>query len=359
MRGGWIAICRASVRNPPGPMSPRRSTTKRLAYAGLASGLALFTALIAWEGVREVARTLASAGTGLVWVTLFHLAPLTASALGWYALFGATTRPPFRTFAWGRWIAESINQLLPALHVGGNIVRAQLLARRGVPGPVAGASVVVDITLHLTGQLVFTSLGLCLLLAHVGGRALAGPVVFGLLTMALMVAGFLAVQHRGVFGAMSGLIARIVRSDGWSALSANAAALDGAIRGFYADRRRLGTSGVWHVLSWLLGAGEIWLALRFLGHPVGLATAVVIESLGEALRTAAFTVPGALGVQEGGFLVLGRLFGFTPDVALALSLAKRVRELALGVPGLVAWQLPRVSTLVGARARAAAPDGSQ
>ena len=150
-----------------------------------------------------------------------------------------------------------------------------------------------------------------------------------------------------------------MRSDGWSALSANAAALDGAIRGFYADRRRLGTSGVWHVLSWLLGAGEIWLALRFLGHPVGLATAVVIESLGEALRTAAFTVPGALGVQEGGFLVLGRLFGFTPDVALALSLAKRVRELALGVPGLVAWQLPRVSTLVGARARAAAPDGSQ
>src|SRR2546427_3780595 len=118
---------------PPGPMSPRRSTTKRLAYAGLASGLALFTALIAWEGVREVARTLASAGMGLVWVTLFHLAPLAASALGWYALFGTTTRPPFRTFAWARWIAESINQLLPALHVGGNIVRAPLLTRRGVP----------------------------------------------------------------------------------------------------------------------------------------------------------------------------------------------------------------------------------
>ena len=57
--------------------------------------------------------------------------------------------------------------------------------------------------------------------------------------------------------------------------------------------------------------------------------------------------------------VLGRLFGFTPDVALALSLAKRVRELALGVPGLVAWQLPRVSTRVGRRVRAAAPDGSQ
>src|SRR5437773_7014902 len=179
MRGGWIAICRASVRNPPGPMSPRRSTTKRLAYAGLASGLALFTALIAWEGVREVARTLASAGTGLVWVTLFHLAPLTPSALGWYALFGATTRPPFRTFAWGRWIAESINQLLPALHVGGNIVRAQLLARAGVPGGLAAASVVVDITLHLFAQLIFTALGLSILLKHANGLGVDGGVVAG------------------------------------------------------------------------------------------------------------------------------------------------------------------------------------
>src|SRR5262249_57123775 len=158
--------------------------------------------------------------------------------------FGRPARPPFRAFGWAAWIAESINQLLPALHVGGNIVRAQLLARRSVPGPVAGASVVVDITLHLTGQLVFTTLGLGLLLVHVGGRALAGPVVAGLVTMALAIAGFLAVQHRGIFGAMSGLIARLVRSEGWSALSANAAALDPALRSFYADPPRLGALGV-------------------------------------------------------------------------------------------------------------------
>src|SRR5262249_59380092 len=115
------------------------------------------------------------------------------------------------------------------------------------------------------------------------------------------------------------------------------------------------SSGVGHVVSGLPGAGEIWLALRFLGHPVGLARAIVIESLAESVRTAAFTVPGALGVQEGGFLVLGRLFGLTPDVALALSLAKRVREVALGVPGLVAWQLEGVSALVGAPGRAPRP----
>src|SRR5262245_24942791 len=131
------------------------SDTKRLKVltrSGLAGGLALFTALVAYQGVREIAATLASAGTGPAWGTLFHLAPLLASAVAWYTLFGPTGHPPFRTFGWARWIAESINQLLPALQVGGNIVRAQLLARRGVSGAVAGASVVVDITLHLAGQ---------------------------------------------------------------------------------------------------------------------------------------------------------------------------------------------------------------
>jgi hypothetical protein len=36
--------------------------------------------------------------------------------------------------------------------------------------------------------------------------------------------------------------------------------------------------------------------------------------------------------------VFGALFGLPADISLAISLAKRVRELALGLPGLVVWQ---------------------
>ncbi|MDX6769446.1 MAG: TIGR00374 family protein, partial [Elusimicrobiota bacterium] len=71
-----------------------------------------------------------------------------------------------------------------------------------------------------------------------------------------------------------------------------------------------------------------------------------LESLGQAVRAAAFAIPGALGVQEGGYLVLGGLLGIAPDTALALSLTKRFRELVLGLPGLLVWQLlptPRAS----------------
>jgi hypothetical protein len=49
-------------------------------------------------------------------------------------------------------------------------------------------------------------------------------------------------------------------------------------------------------------------------------------------------VPGAIGVQEGGYVVLGPLFGIAPETMLALSLLKRARDLALGVPALLLWQ---------------------
>ena len=62
---------------------------------------------------------------------------------------------------------------------------------------------------------------------------------------------------------------------------------------------------------------------------------LLLESAGQAIRGAAFAIPGSLGAQEGGYLLLAPLVGLTGDAALALSLAKRTRELALGIPGIV------------------------
>jgi putative membrane protein len=192
------------------------------------------------------------------------------------------------------------------------------------------------------------------LLLHLGGRRLAGPVIVGLVATAGTVAAFYAVQRRGVFGPLARRLAHVVRSPEWSAVSSSAEALDVWIDRLYRDRRALFVSAVWHVLSWLLGASEIWLALRLLGQPVPLATAVVIESLAEAIRTAAFAIPAALGVQEGGFVLLGSVFGFGPELSIALSLTKRVRELCLGIPGLIVWQLD-IATRTGARRAAVEP----
>jgi uncharacterized membrane protein YbhN (UPF0104 family) len=58
----------------------------------------------------------------------------------------------------------------------------------------------------------------------------------------------------------------------------------------------------------------------------------------QAVRGAAFVVPGALGAQEGGLIVLCAIFGIPPEVAIAMSLVKRIPDLVIGLPGLLAWQ---------------------
>jgi hypothetical protein len=72
---------------------------------------------------------------------------------------------------------------------------------------------------------------------------------------------------------------------------------------------------------------------------LGFATVVVIESLLYAIRTAAFAIPNAVGIQEGAYVLIGGAFGLTPDLALAVSLMKRARDLVIGLPALGIWQV--------------------
>jgi hypothetical protein len=92
-----------------------------------------------------------------------------------------------------------------------------------------------------------------------------------------------------------------------------------------------------HLISWLLGAAEVWAAFHVLNIGAGPRDALIVESLGQAGRALGFAVPGALGIQEAGIVLACGLAGIGPQAALEISLMKRIRELALGVPGLLAW----------------------
>jgi putative membrane protein len=107
----------------------------------------------------------------------------------------------------------------------------------------------------------------------------------------------------------------------------------------YARRTNLLASGQIHIVGWLIGTAEVWIGLRFMGFPVTVNEAVVIESLVQAVRGAAFAIPGALGAQEAGMILLCGIFEIPPDQALALSLIKRAADLVVGVPGLVSLQV--------------------
>ena len=310
---------------------------KLLSAVFLAGGVALFAWLIARQGIGGVLEALEIAGWGVAVVALWHFVPLALDAAAWRRLIAREHRPPLAAAVRMRWIGESVNGLLPAAQVVGELVRVRLSMLYGIPGAVAGATMTVDMTIGVFSQVIFTLLGLMVLYAlGVGGVA---ALAVGPLVLAAFLIVFLALQNAGMFGRAAKLISRSAFGNGWIKIIAGADAVDAELKGIYGRRRALVESLGWRILSWFTGTGEIWLGLHFLGHPVSIMEALMMESLTQAVRSAAFIVPGGLGIQEGGFILIGNALGISPELSLALSLIKRVRELAVGLPALVLWKV--------------------
>jgi putative membrane protein len=280
-------------------------------------------------------------GWWLLPITLFHIAPLYFDAVSWRQLFPALKRPGVLSFLWMRWIRESVSTLLPVASIGGDVVGARLAHQRGVPGAQATASMVVDITVGAATQAVFVVAGVVLLAAGARAHA-AGAMAWGLLIgVALFAAGisvFILIQHNSMFGVLVEWAHRLAPKNWLSGFAGRADAIDDAVVATYRRRLALSYSSLLRLIGWVTGVGEIWLAMWVFGKPLSLIDSFILESLSAGVRGAAFMVPGALGAQEGGLVLFGALLGVPADLALALSLAKRVRELALGLPGLAAWQ---------------------
>jgi uncharacterized membrane protein YbhN (UPF0104 family) len=117
------------------------------------------------------------------------------------------------------------------------------------------------------------------------------------------------------------------------------AQLDSAIRRVMSAHDLLALAVVWQLAGLIVGCSETWLALRLLGHPLSPAAAIALESVTQAARSLIFVAPAGLGVQEAGLVEVGQLLGLGSDVAIALSLAKRMREILFGIPALVVWQV--------------------
>lgn len=305
----------------------------------LSAGALLFIGVLASQGLPSVLSTLAAAGWGLVLVALFHLVPLVLDAAAIRVLFAphASTRP-MRDAVLTRWAGEAANSFLPAGQIGGPVFMARHLAHRGMPMPDAAAAITVSTTLQTVAQILFALLGVALLGAqagHFSEQALRMSALVASGFLAVQIGGFYLLQRRGFFSKLIRAANRFAGKRDWSRWVSKAEAIDLAIQGIYGRGGGVAASFLLSFVGWLVGTGEVYLILVLLGHPVSWLAALLLESLGQAIRGAAFAVPGALGVQEGGYLLLAPLAGLPPDAALALSLAKRAREILLGVPGLL------------------------
>ena len=238
-------------------------------------------------------------------------------------------------FTGARLVREAASDILPFSQIGGLVVGVRILIARGLPGPLVNASVVVDLTTEMAGQVVFTLFGIggFVMLRSGGGAALMTPILIGTGLMIVLMVAFFAAQ-RWALGLAQALLGRVM-----PAVGSGIGDVGVALSRIYARRWRVVGALAFNLAGWVASAAGAWIVLALMDERLPLINVLVIESLIFVLRSVAFAIPGALGVQEAAYMLLGPLLGLPPAAALALSLAKRARDLAIGVPALISWQL--------------------
>ncbi|USI71659.1 lysylphosphatidylglycerol synthase domain-containing protein [Sphingomonas morindae] len=235
-------------------------------------------------------------------------------------------------FAWARAAREAANDLLPFSQLGGLMVGGRTLTGAGLAVVPVYAAMIIDLTTEMASQLVVTLFGLgalATLLAQggvVSGAAWggAGIAVATLLAMVLFQRPLLS------------LIDRI-----GTRLLPEADLPLGRIRDeldrLYRAKAPILSSFLLNLAAWMASALLAWAILWLIGARYPVGRVVALESLIFAVRSAAFLIPGALGVQEAAYLLLAHSFGINAEAALALSVIKRARDVAIGLPTLLLW----------------------
>jgi putative membrane protein len=306
-------------------------------YIGGALGLGLLVLLLAradWPGMLQLAL---AGGLSLLWLIPYRAVYFFLYALGWRRLlepYDPSARAGVAYLFWVTSVRDAVDRLLPVASVGGAFVGIRLLRWRGLAIAPVSATVIIEVLLTVVALCVFTALGVLLLAATQPGLLYPGLLIGLLVALPVPVLLALLLHHGSVFRRLAGRVAPFL---GISSLTADAAALDEQLRACLGRRAALVYAGTLQLLAFGSGAFEVWFLLRLFGHPVGVVPSLIMESLMQALRHAAFMVPAALGVQEAGLMLLGHAFGVSGELALAVSLGKRMREFLCGIPSLLSW----------------------
>jgi putative membrane protein len=301
------------------------------------AGLALATALVAYFGVAEVGSALVAAGwSSLVVVCIVHLAPIVLCTAAWRLLIPAPF-PSFGRCFQARWVREAVGNLLGLLPVTGELVGARFLTLAGATPMRAAASVVADLTAESVSQIFFTLIGLVILSLVLSPERAAPWIIAGSLATLPVAMVPIVARSRRILRMLEGLAGRVAASLKLPRQE-HGETLAQAVHDIFGRRDRIGAAILLHLAAWIAATAETWAVLLLSGRPLGLAEAVALEAIVFAVRGAVFMVPSSIGIQEGSYVLVGAAFGLGPDTALALSLIKRARDLALGLPALIAWQ---------------------
>ncbi|MDF7674526.1 lysylphosphatidylglycerol synthase domain-containing protein [Acetobacteraceae bacterium ESL0709] len=329
---------------------------KSLPYGLTFIGILLFAFLTAKAGIGPIKTALAKVGfSGFFILVALQLLINLGLGLSWK---GSVPEMSWRRLTIARFVRDAAGSCLPFSQLGGMI--AGLKATIPTPPTVDGqnsspkigwaesiAANIVDITCETLAQIIFILLALLCLLGHQEAGQFIFPLIIGLVLLSAGIGGFIWTQQRsGNILKKIGLFLSRHIAAGWEESFHNHTdSFQTALEKLWDNPRHIACGAFLHLVLWLSSAVVTWTALYFLGVSVTIFDAIAIEGVVCGMMTVGFLVPGSLGVQEGAYMALGLVFGISTDISFSLSLLRRGRDIVIGVPVLLLWQLSEIRHL--------------
>jgi glycosyltransferase 2 family protein len=315
----------------------------------LLAGLLTFGAIVWHVGPGNIYDAAAQLGPVALLVMLIpSIIMYAVEAYGWKVTLGPLGKDiPFWRVFMIRTAGEVVNTTTPAGYVGGEPLKASLLRKHHVPMEEAFTSVIIAKTTMTIAEVVFILLGISLGVWLLGGNDSSGQTVAAAVLsvglLALGTAAFVFVQRQGLCIWLLESLRKIgVKIKYLEARQEQLRSLDQAILGFYRHKRPAfcASTGLFF-LGWMSEALEVYVILFVLGGPAMALSAISIAALSVFIKSSTFFIPGSLGTQDGGNLLLLEAFGYSDVTGITFALVRRFRELVWIGVGLLCLAMQR------------------
>ncbi|HSL04773.1 MAG TPA: lysylphosphatidylglycerol synthase transmembrane domain-containing protein [Nitrospiraceae bacterium] len=292
--------------------------------------------LIVWHiGPGQIYDAAAQLGPVALLVLLIpSLIMYVVEAHGWKVTLGPSAKDiPFWRVLAIRTAGEVVNMTTPTAYVGGEPLKAYLLKKQNVPMVEGLASVIIAKTTMTIAEVLFIFLGIALGVWLLGendssGQTMAAALL-GVGLLAFGTAAFVFVQRQGLFTWLLGFLRKMgLKITYLEAREEQLRSLDRTILAFYRDNRPAfySSTGLFF-LGWMAEALEVYVIIYYLGGPAMGLSAISIGALSVFIKGGTFFIPGSLGAQDGGNMLLLRAFGYSDVTGITFALLRRFREL--------------------------------
>ncbi|WP_372368347.1 flippase-like domain-containing protein [Candidatus Uabimicrobium sp. HlEnr_7] len=305
----------------------------------LVLGIVVIIGLVYQIGARNIWQEIRQLGVYAPLFLLPYFGVYLLDTLGWKYSFSRSISVPFSTLFYARVAGEAINHVTPTAYLGGEPVKAYILNKKNnVPLAHGFASVMVAKFLMVASEVIFILIGIEIAMNVLGDRS--NPVIvniqLSIATLAIFLLVFLALQVYGFGNFFSKWAAKMkILASSLTKYKEALTKFDSVLLDYYRNEKgRLITSFFYYFLSWCCGVFEVYAFFALTGQTVSWSTIFAIEAIAMTIKGAGFFIPGSIGVQEAGQVMLFKMFGFDSSVGLAFSILRRSREVLWIVIGL-------------------------